>query len=1079
MSNGNIFISHASADRERVQVIVDALLQAGFSIWFDKKDLMGGATYAADLVKGIKACQVVVLMLSNASVTSQFVEREVGIATNDRKGILPIYLEEVELPDEFKFYLAPFQHLELFDLNDRAIKRVIDSLKNLGIQPENSQKPPEETAIDRGTAPKTIDTAHALVGGVGRYEDPTIPDLKYTAPEPPEPEPAPDEALVQAEGLYNLQHYEEAIRLLLEYLPRAGARVSEVYCQLGQNYLKNGDSAAALSAYETAVAKADRDLENQAHAHLGRGEVLTQRRDFDAAIDAYSTAVLIDDEYARHYVSLRLAILAEIKANPAQAALNYLHLARVINLQGQEGEARKFALAGVDRWLADNLVELRTALQEGELLSSLWEDGQIREAFERRQQQHGEYLDSLKRGEAALEAGQLDAATEAFAQSRELDPDAVRPGAALEEIERRRLMCRGHLDQVRALISAEVFEEAAQRLEQARNCDSSHPEIAAVEDQLEDARKRNAQVEELLDGVETLERQDRLEEAATALQSALSLASRRAEVQARIEELAPRREKRNLALQLVHKADNLDTRGEWTEALSSLRQAARIDPDYAEIQTRIEELGSRLAQANFERFLKSDLLARLIKQGLQAGGLDPEADLEKHLGEAGLLPISLAKAEAFLKRAYQKAMGTEILQCSRQVRSHIAGGNLDAAEAAIERIAVLDPRYPAFHGLRNEVREARRRQDAFEDLLERSRDLSTRGEYEALLRLQSEHEMADVDHAELKSLFATGRQRFQIRQRLEQVLERSRQALDRGENLEAYYCLLEAYLTADDDEYRTGVGEEIKPIETSIREREEQIRRALPENLVLIPSGFHLMGPPQAHDAQHLPLVCAFLDCYAIDRHPVTNQQYAEFLEFVQRGGKRTHVHCDRLEPQPKDHTPAGWTEDDAPEGDEPVVGIDWFDAFGYAGWAGKALPSEPQWEKAALWHDEQQRLQRYPWGDQFETSRCNTAEAGVGKAAAAGQFAAGVSPFDVHDLYGNVWEWCRDGHLRIYPASGKTWKRNPSGPVFGEARVLRGGSWMESDEDIGRMCRTRAFPLIRAPNIGLRCVQLIELDFS
>lgn len=214
----------------------------------------------------------------------------------------------------------------------------------------------------------------------------------------------------------------------------------------------------------------------------------------------------------------------------------------------------------------------------------------------------------------------------------------------------------------------------------------------------------------------------------------------------------------------------------------------------------------------------------------------------------------------------------------------------------------------------------------------------------------------------------------------------------------------------------------------------------------------------------------AFLDCYAIDRYPVTWEQYRRFL-----AGNGQHTFCSREEPRAKDHAPVDLDE---PAVNSPVVGIDWFDAFAYAGWAGKTLPTEAQWEKAALWNANHHYLQRYPWGDTFTSEHCNTAEAGLNGPVATMRFAQNLSPYAIGDAYGNVWEWCNDYYVGTYPIKGQ-WVRDPKGPEFGEARVLRGGSWLETNQDLTPICRTRAFPLSRGANTGFRCVKRIELDFS
>jgi formylglycine-generating enzyme required for sulfatase activity len=202
--------------------------------------------------------------------------------------------------------------------------------------------------------------------------------------------------------------------------------------------------------------------------------------------------------------------------------------------------------------------------------------------------------------------------------------------------------------------------------------------------------------------------------------------------------------------------------------------------------------------------------------------------------------------------------------------------------------------------------------------------------------------------------------------------------------------------------------------------------------MILIPAGPFGMGSKESGTER--PEHEVWVDAFWIDRYPVTNAQWAAFLE----GGG-----WDRRELWTK----AGWEwrEENSPQPDHwdahrhkrdhPVRGVCWYESLAYARWAGKALLSEAQWEKATRGDDGR----RYPWGDKFDPDRCNTSASGVGDTTPVSRYSpAGDSPYGVADVAGNVWEWCCN-LCAPYPYEAADGRERPEGA---RSRVMRGGSF-------------------------------------
>lgn len=232
--------------------------------------------------------------------------------------------------------------------------------------------------------------------------------------------------------------------------------------------------------------------------------------------------------------------------------------------------------------------------------------------------------------------------------------------------------------------------------------------------------------------------------------------------------------------------------------------------------------------------------------------------------------------------------------------------------------------------------------------------------------------------------------------------------------------------------------------------------------MVLVPAGEFTMGAPDNDKdgfPDERPAHPVYLDAFYIDQFEVTTARYATFFKETKR------------------NPPQLWSEAVLKQhGNKPVVGVTWDDAQAYCQWAGKRLPTEAEWEKAARGTDQRW----YPWGNDPPNKRlanfdncCDFQDYAV--LSDVGSFEGGQSPYGAYDMAGNVWEWMGDWYDRtLYPqrAKGKTPVRNPRGPEKGEIRVLRGGSWDYEAGSMRTSYRNGVNPTFRVNYIGFRCAQ-------
>jgi formylglycine-generating enzyme required for sulfatase activity len=194
---------------------------------------------------------------------------------------------------------------------------------------------------------------------------------------------------------------------------------------------------------------------------------------------------------------------------------------------------------------------------------------------------------------------------------------------------------------------------------------------------------------------------------------------------------------------------------------------------------------------------------------------------------------------------------------------------------------------------------------------------------------------------------------------------------------------------------------------------------------------------------------------FNIDAFEVTNAQYAKFLEDVRMKGDKRCSHPDQ--PERKDHKPELWDDPTFNQPNQPVVGIDWFDAYAYANWAGKRLPTNDEWERAFRGKDSR----RYPWGDKFDNLRCNTMNSHE-VTVEVNEYENGRSPFGIYNLVGNAAEWI---------ATTGVYKSSSGYEIRGHE--IRGGAWNVNCEYRGLCYYADVAPSeYRDAGVGLRCAQ-------
>jgi serine/threonine-protein kinase len=223
--------------------------------------------------------------------------------------------------------------------------------------------------------------------------------------------------------------------------------------------------------------------------------------------------------------------------------------------------------------------------------------------------------------------------------------------------------------------------------------------------------------------------------------------------------------------------------------------------------------------------------------------------------------------------------------------------------------------------------------------------------------------------------------------------------------------------------------------------------------MAYVPAGLFIMGSSVGF-ADEQPEHSVFLDSFWIDRTEVTNGMYSLCVESDA---------CPKPHDQSNTH-PVYFS--DPQFADYPVIDLKWSSAQAYCAWAGRRLPTEAEWEKAARGTDGR----TYPWGNTLPNNSRLNFNNSTGDTLPVGSYQSGASPYGVLDMAGNVTEWVADwydaGYYAISPHS------DPTGPVDGQYKGLRGGSWHTDEYNIRSADRHYLAPDTRDIVLGFRCVQ-------
>ncbi len=233
-------------------------------------------------------------------------------------------------------------------------------------------------------------------------------------------------------------------------------------------------------------------------------------------------------------------------------------------------------------------------------------------------------------------------------------------------------------------------------------------------------------------------------------------------------------------------------------------------------------------------------------------------------------------------------------------------------------------------------------------------------------------------------------------------------------------------------------------------------------DMVTIDGGYYYRGSPTG-SRDEMPRHQISVNPFAIDIHPVTNEQFMRFVEYI--GGEKDSQNHDiiRLR-ESRIKKSAGRFSIEPGYSKHPVVSVTWYGAIAYAQWIGKRLPTEAEWEVACCGTLDNPL---YPTGESIEKTQANFFSSDT-----TTSMSYPPNGFGLYDMAGNVYEWCHDWYEYNYYEASAQEPDNPKGPLQGVYRVLRGGCWKSLKEDLRTSKRHRNNPGVANGTYGFRCAK-------